>query len=503
MAIGALDADVVGLVELQNDDGTAVRDLIAGLNARPGALPYTELPTGVIGGDAIKVTFIYRESKVKPVGDFDVLDSSDDPRFIDTRNRPALNQQFEEVLTGERFTASINHFKSKGSDCLLDEPNEQGKNDPDLFDGQGNCNVTRTDAAAALADHLAGLVKAGWDRDVIILGDLNSYRREAPITMLESKGYVNLIEADVGPDGYSYLFDGQIGYLDHALGTSSLAAQVTGVTEWHVNADEVPLFDYNDTILDAPGEASFERESMVGGLDVLSAADERRSSDHDPVLVGLDLASLTVDDAVILQAPRGGGTLAIVGTTRRPTTTCPTLSLKVNGSTVPIGRTRQIGRTTACLALTGAGIVTFDRRTGAFAGVLGLPATFRLSSDDVVFVLAVDATTYGVVPRGQAFRFGVDGVVSERLSEGVSLRTSEAIKYFERANHQARSFGSGVHRRVPDRVAHRRGAPLSEQAAHAGQAEQAAHGSAAAAQDECRPALGAALARDEQAAQAS
>ena len=324
---------------------------------------------------------------------FSILDSSVDPRFIDTRNRPALIQEFAEVTTGERFTATINHFKSKGSACLPD--------DPDLLDGQGNCNVTRTNAAAALADHLAGLVAAGWDRDVIILGDLNSYRREAPIAMLESQGYVNLIDKFVDGDGYSYLFDGQIGYLDHALGTASLAGQVTGVTEWHVNADEVPLFDYNDTIHDVLGEAAFERESTVRGLDVLYDADERRSSDHDPVLVGLDLASLTIGEAVIVQASRGGGTLAVAGTTGTRTTTCPTLALTVDGATIPIGPTRQIGRTSSCLALTRAGLVTFDIRTGAFAGVLGLPATFRLSGDDVVFVLAVDGTTYGVVRDGR------------------------------------------------------------------------------------------------------
>ena len=45
-AIGALDADVVGLIELQNDDGAAVADLVAGLNARPGALPYAIVDTG-------------------------------------------------------------------------------------------------------------------------------------------------------------------------------------------------------------------------------------------------------------------------------------------------------------------------------------------------------------------------------------------------------------------------------------------------------------------------
>ena len=45
--------------------------------------------------------------------------------------------------------------------------------------------------------------------------------------------------------------------------------------------------------------------------------DARRSSDHDPVVVGLDLGSLHVDAAVIVQKPRGGGSLRPVGARRR------------------------------------------------------------------------------------------------------------------------------------------------------------------------------------------
>ena len=43
----------------------------------------------------------------------------------------------------------VNHLKSKGSDC-----NAVG--DPDTGDGQGNCNMTRTAAAEALVDWMAG-----------------------------------------------------------------------------------------------------------------------------------------------------------------------------------------------------------------------------------------------------------------------------------------------------------------------------------------------------------
>ncbi len=45
----------------------------------------------------------------------------------------------------------------------------------------------------------------------------------------QAKGYTNLIERFNGTEAYSYAFDGQWGYLDHALGTASITRQVTGV----------------------------------------------------------------------------------------------------------------------------------------------------------------------------------------------------------------------------------------------------------------------------------
>ncbi|MEM9513374.1 MAG: ExeM/NucH family extracellular endonuclease [Actinomycetota bacterium] len=280
-AILELDADVVGLVELENDgDDASIADLVQGLNAVAGPNTYDFIGTGFIGTDAIKVGFIYQPATAQPVGDFAVLDSSVDPTFVDTKNRPALVQTFEEVATGEALTVAVNHFKSKGSSC-------DDVGDPGLEDGQGNCPVTRTNAAVALANYLATDPTGSGDPDFMIIGDLNAYAMEDPIMALTDAGYTDLINEFNGASAYSFVFDGQLGYLDYALANASLLAQVTGVTEWHINADEIPLFDYNDAIRDA-GEASFERESAV--LPVY-APDALRSSDHDPLVVGLALDS--------------------------------------------------------------------------------------------------------------------------------------------------------------------------------------------------------------------
>ncbi len=132
-ALAGLDADVIGLNELENTTGV---DPLANIVCRPAGLRLhrhrhdrhrcdqgrPDLPTVQV---------------VTPVGDFQILDSSDDPRFIDTKSRPALAQTFEDMSTGARFTVVVNHLKSKGSDCV-------DVGDPDLGDGQGNCSRTRT-----------------------------------------------------------------------------------------------------------------------------------------------------------------------------------------------------------------------------------------------------------------------------------------------------------------------------------------------------------------------
>ncbi len=271
-ALSAIDADVFGFMEMENTPGVEpLADIVTGL---PG---YGYIDTGVIGGDAIRVGIIYKTSTVIPIGNYAILDSSVDPRFVDTRNRPALAQTFEEVATGARFTVVVNHLKSKGSGC--------GAGDDDTTTGQGNCNGTRTLAAQALADWLATDPTGSGDSDALIIGDLNSYAREDPIVALQNAGYTDMVAVFGGPEAYGYVFDGQLGYLDHALANASLVPQVAEVADWHINADEIPLFDYNDDVRTAD-EASFEEESDVLPL---YEPNEFRTSDHDPVLVGLNL----------------------------------------------------------------------------------------------------------------------------------------------------------------------------------------------------------------------
>lgn len=155
----------------------------------------------------------------------------------------------------------------------------------DQGDGAGCWNEARTQAAEALVDWIDGGNAGNGDPDVILMGDLNSYAMEDPIMVFKDAGY-----ADLSEGGYSYVFDGQWGYLDYALVSPSLQPQVTGVTEFHINSDEVPVLDYN---------TNYQSPWQVANL---YAPDMYRTSDHDPVLLGLDLNShvtVTTDPTIV------------------------------------------------------------------------------------------------------------------------------------------------------------------------------------------------------------
>ncbi len=273
-AIISTGADVLGLTEIENNgygSTSAIQDLVNGLNAIAGAGTYAFINPGSnsLGTDAISVAFIYKPSKVNPVGAAAFIPNAYGSGAFDVVGRKPLAQTFQEIATGEQFTAVINHFKSKGSAATANA------DDADAGDGQGLSNGTRTRQAQDLAAWLSTKPTGTNDPDYILLGDFNAYAKEDPLRTLDTAGYSNL-----SPNtSYSYVFDGQVGALDHALGNSSLSTQVTGAQEWHINADEPSVLDYN---------TEFKTPNQVSSL---YSSEPFRTSDHDPVLVGLKLNS--------------------------------------------------------------------------------------------------------------------------------------------------------------------------------------------------------------------
>ncbi|MCI4662926.1 MAG: ExeM/NucH family extracellular endonuclease [Neomegalonema sp.] len=288
-AIIELDADVLALNELENDfvegsSGNAIENLVAELNNASATTTWAWVDPGdYVGSDAIAVGFIYKADTVtvKAGTTVEVLDDSDlDALGLSgfgsvfdgtSTNRNPVAVTFEEIATGETFTAAAVHMKSKGGTGSGD--------DADQGDGAGNYNQTRLEGVQALDAWLNTDPTGSGDDDFIILGDMNAYAMEDPITWLESQGYVNLASEYIS-DPYSYVFDGQVGTLDYGFVSSSMADQVVGAEEWHINSDEADAIDYN---------TDFGRNTSI--FDGTTAA---RNSDHDPLVAGLALGEPNV-----------------------------------------------------------------------------------------------------------------------------------------------------------------------------------------------------------------
>jgi len=279
-AIVALNADILGVMELENDGygaESSIHDLARRVNAAtaPGMYAFIDADARVgrinsLGADAIRVGLLYKPAIVAPVGATSVLDASVRPEFDSRQNHPALAQSFREIASGATFTIVVNHLKAKRCD-------EATGADADQLDGQGCWNATRTNAAAALVEWLTTDPTTSDDPDMLILGDLNAYAQEEPIQTMRTAGYTDLLAHFTGASAYSYLYGGESGTLDYALANASLLKQVGGAAVWHINADEPNALDYNT------------ENKTVGQMADLYRADPYRSSDHDPVVVDLKL----------------------------------------------------------------------------------------------------------------------------------------------------------------------------------------------------------------------
>ncbi len=277
----AIDADVFGLMEVQNNGDITLDYLVQQMNGRVGFPAYAYVPAPpATGTDAIRVAMIYKPASVSLVGgalsDADAVNA-----------RPPMAQTFK-AANGARFSVVVNHLFAKAS-CGT------GAN-ADLGDGQGCNNLRRVQQATRLYSvFLPQVTSAAGDPDVLLVGDMNSNGAEDPINVLTQAGMVNEIERFVRPvtQPYSYVFNGETSYLDHAIASASLDAQVAGVTEWHNNADEPAMTDYNVDNKSAAAVALIDDSAY-------------RASDHDPVVVSLNLPATIADISTSFAIQRSG-----------------------------------------------------------------------------------------------------------------------------------------------------------------------------------------------------
>ncbi|MBF9221676.1 ExeM/NucH family extracellular endonuclease [Hymenobacter ruricola] len=264
-ALAQMNADVFGLMEIEND-GTgatsAVQDLVNGLNQAVGAGTYAFINDGgasrqLNNTDLIHCAIIYKPAALTPYG----------PALLatvtGTFERPPLAQLFitnRATAPRDTFALVVNHLKSKASGS--------GAN-ADQGDGQGGSNLRRKQQATALVQFINAVVKPAGTRYVVSVGDYNANYEEDPMDILRAAGFVLGSPASSA----SYVFDGMSGSLDHAVLTPNLVGHAA-VEKWHINAAEPEFLEY-----DVAG----------ANTDITSPF---RSSDHDPVLIGLNFTGV-------------------------------------------------------------------------------------------------------------------------------------------------------------------------------------------------------------------
>jgi predicted extracellular nuclease len=272
-AIQALRAEVVTLMEIEDTDASgrnpgnadvALADLVQRLNEDAGRekWAYVPLPERLytVKRDVIRSGIIYQPAWVHPVGaSVGLVDET-----VWGNAREPIAQTF--TAEGDKFTVVANHFKSKS-------PGSPTGDNVDTGDGQGEWNGDRVRQSKSLIAFTKRLVRESGDRDLLLMGDFNAYTMEDPIQVLRDGGFVDL-GAEFDPGRYSYVFDDMSGSLDHALASRPLFSKVTGVTHWNINAVESFAYQYT-------------------GDPALYAPHPYRSSDHDPLVLGLELQAPT------------------------------------------------------------------------------------------------------------------------------------------------------------------------------------------------------------------
>ncbi|HEX7189422.1 MAG TPA: ExeM/NucH family extracellular endonuclease, partial [Actinomycetes bacterium] len=273
-AIETLDADVTTLMEIEDTASTgfgdgnpdqAVADLVSRLNDAAGfdKWSYSPFPDELldeeVGRDVIRNAIIYQNDVVQPVGD--PVGLVDETVWFNARE--PIAQTF--AKDGDKFTVIGNHLKSKSNST----PPQDNNDNEDIGDGQGAFNGDRTRQAASLAAFAAELQDTTRDDDVLIMGDLNAYTQEDPMHVLYDAGFDDL-GSMFDADRYSFVFDSLSGSLDHAVSSAAMTPKVTDVAHWNINSVESFAYQYD-------------------GDPALYAQNPFRSSDHDPLILGIDL----------------------------------------------------------------------------------------------------------------------------------------------------------------------------------------------------------------------
>ncbi|WP_204358457.1 ExeM/NucH family extracellular endonuclease [Streptosporangium sp. 'caverna'] len=285
--INRLGASVVSLEEIENSvkfgepRDTALAGLVDALNAAAGSKVWAYAPSPsadklppLSQQDVIRTAFIYKPANVTLVGPSTVLTGDSGPGQPFSIARQPLSQGFKKVGATDKdaFLVVANHLKSKGAGTPLYDGDAEDTSSPAVDQGAFNATrVRQAQAVSAFASQAAA--DLGTDR-IFLLGDFNAYTHEDPMQVLYTDGYTDL-GSTFDPSESTYSFNGMQGSLDHVLANPAAKAMVTGADVWQINAQESVAYNYS--------RYNYNAAQLFDGAEPFAA------SDHDPVIVGLNL----------------------------------------------------------------------------------------------------------------------------------------------------------------------------------------------------------------------
>ncbi|MDT8319718.1 MAG: endonuclease/exonuclease/phosphatase family protein, partial [Xanthomonadales bacterium] len=255
-ALAKMQPQLLAVQELENDGfgpDSAARSLLAVLNESAGDDWAVIEVAGGIGQDLIAVGLFYRTQILEAVGKARVLEA---PEFRGLSRAP-LAQHFRHRDSGHELLLAVNHLKSKGR-C------PDGGENADQGDGQACWNVARSNAVRALLPWLQQLARNMGTENLLIVGDMNSWRHEDPIGIFRQAGYLDLAEELSGRPQHSFRYRGQLGTLDYAFASPALAVRAVAAQNWPANA--------------------------IWPRKITPPEPWLRVSDHDPVIVDFDFS---------------------------------------------------------------------------------------------------------------------------------------------------------------------------------------------------------------------
>ncbi|HEY5978688.1 MAG TPA: ExeM/NucH family extracellular endonuclease, partial [Microlunatus sp.] len=232
-ALNAMDADVVGLMEIENSVALgepadeALASLVAALNRAAGFRKWAFVPSSTelqatAEQDVITNALIYQPRWVRLDSPAYALGAAAGPDGPFANARTPIAASFAAWEGGGPVLVAVNHLKSKngGPDATRDNA--------DVGDGQGAFNGDRVRQATALRDWIPTVQQRAGAAAVALIGDFNSYTAEDPLQVLYASGYRN-----AAPDSeWSYSFGGLAGSLDHVLLNGPARTRLTRADIW-------------------------------------------------------------------------------------------------------------------------------------------------------------------------------------------------------------------------------------------------------------------------------